>query len=312
MDTELGPIPEQTPVQRIFNGPQGLRAGWGIALFMAIPVTFAILGRIIAHYFPLIASSAKGPVQMTPGTTLGGEAFVFGIILLSAFLISFIEKRPFRVYGLALTRALPDFAFGLFWGFVMLSVLIGLLAVTHSIAFHGLALHGLPSVGYGLYWALAFLFVGLFEEFFFRGYLQYTLTRGIAGRVSYDTAFWITALIYSVGLFAYTHTSNTGETPWGIAAVGLAGITFVFALFRTGTLWWAIGFHAAWDWAQSYFYGTPDSGNLAVGHLLATNPIGNPTLSGATAGPEGSVLVIPTLLLACLVIHFTLPRRHLH
>ena len=309
---ELAPTPELAPptsLHKIFIGPQGLRAGWGSALFLALPVSFAVLGRLVAHYYPLLAPQSNKPIEMRPGITLGSEAFLFGLCAVTALLISFIEKRPFSSYGLAMPRALPDFATGFFWGFVMLSVLIGGLFATHTITFQGLALRGLPALGYAIYWAAGFLFVGLFEEFFFRGYLQSTLTRGLTGRRPRDTAFWISAVVYSVIVFAWTHTSNGGETPWGIAAVGLAGITFAFALFRTGTLWWAIGFHTSWDWAQSFFYGTPDSGNLARGHFLATTPTGNPLLSGASAGPEGSLLVIPTLLLTCLVIHLTLPRR---
>ena len=246
---------------------------------------------------------------MRPAGVLLSEAISFAALAVIAFLISFIEKRPFASYGLALRRAIPDFTIGLAWGFTMLSALVAALYFTHAITFHGLALHGLPTLTYAAYWALAFLFVALLEEFLFRGYLQATLTRGLAGPVSRDTAFWLAAVILSVGLFAWTHTANGGETAWGIFAVGLAGATFAFSLFRTGTLWWAIGFHAAWDWAQSFFYGTPDSGNLARGHLLATTPTGRALLSGGTDGPEGSILVIPTFLLTCLVIHLTLPRR---
>jgi hypothetical protein len=35
---------------------------------------------------------------------------------------------------------------------------------------------------------------------------------------------------------------------------------------------WAVGFHAGWDWGQSYFYGTPDSGLVVQNHLLASHP----------------------------------------
>jgi uncharacterized protein len=48
---------------------------------------------------------------------------------------------------------------------------------------------------------------------------------------------------------------------------------------------------------------------MVRGHLLSAVPVGSPLLSGGTAGPEGSILVIPTLLVAALVIHLTLPRR---
>jgi hypothetical protein len=72
-------------------------------------------------------------------------------------------------------------------------------------------------------------------------------------------------------------------------AAGLAGLVFCFALYRTGSLWWAIGIHAAWDWSQSFLYGVADSGLMAEGHLFATHPVGKPILSGGLTGPEGSV-----------------------
>ena len=64
----------------------------------------------------------------------------------------------------------------------------------------------------------------------------------------------------------------------------------------------AIGFHAAWDWGESYFYGVPDSGELAAGHLLNVSFSGPQWLSGGTVGPEGSWLC--TLLLVVLWVIF--------
>jgi uncharacterized protein len=29
------------------------------------------------------------------------------------------------------------------------------------------------------------------------------------------------------------------------------GLLFCLSLRRTGSLWWAVGFHAAWDWGQT-------------------------------------------------------------
>ena len=178
--------------------------------------------------------------------------------------------------------------------------------VAHAIAFDGLALHGAPALAFGLKWALAFLCVGLFEEFLTRGYLQYTLARGISGltrfiaptsRHAHAIGFWVAAFLFSVCLFMSGHIGNPGETLPGILAVGLAGAVFAFSLYRTGTLWWAIGMHAAWDWAQTFFYGVSDSGIAATGHLLGSHPTGRTLLSGGSTGPEGSLLVLPTLLL---------------
>jgi hypothetical protein len=83
-----------------------------------------------------------------------------------------------------------------------------------------------------------------------------------------------------------------------------AGLVFCLLLRASGSLWLAIGFHTTWDWAQSYLYGTPDSGLVMRGHLLITHAAGNPRFSGGTAGPEGSAFAMPLLLLGPLVLVF--------
>jgi hypothetical protein len=73
-------------------------------------------------------------------------------------------------------------------------------------------------------------------------------------------------------------------------------------------LWWAIGFHATWDWSQSFLYGVADSGMMVQHHLLATHAVGKPILSGGTTGPEGSVFILAIFVLIALIIFFTLRR----
>ena len=100
--------------------------------------------------------------------------------------------------------------------------------------------------------------------------------------------------------FFFSHIHNAGETATGLAAVFLAGVVFSYALWRTGSLWWGIGAHMAWDWTQSFLFGVPDSGILSAGRLFQTHAMGPAWLSGGVDGPEGSVLVIPALLLLVL------------
>jgi len=166
--------------------------------------------------------------------------------------------------------------------------------------------------------------VGLFEEYFYRGYLQFTLARGIGSiyrwmhrRVSrtQDTpsvdanalGFWIAALLLSFG-FGFSHGTNRGESPIGLVAAALFAVVFCLSLWRTGSLWWAIGFHAAWDWAQSFLYGVADSGTVLPGRLFAGHPVGRPILSGGLTGPEGSLLILPIVGLTAAIIVLTLPR----
>jgi membrane protease YdiL (CAAX protease family) len=315
---EFAPAPKPT-LRRLFFGDDGLRAGWSIFLFLILLIPCGFVLGLAVHFLHLIPfiSPRKLP-PMTPRFITVGNGVNFGAIALAALLMSFIERRPFTRYGLSQLRLIPDFLTGLFWGIAALSVLVASLAATHSIALDGVALRGSLALAFGLKWFLGFLMVGLCEEFLFRGYLLYTLARGVAGilramdpvmRHTHARSFWISAGLISVLLFTMAHLGNPGETLVGILGVACAGLVLVFALYRTGTLWWAIGFHTSWDWAQSCLYGTPDSGTIAIGHILSSHPVGPVLLSGGSAGPEGSLLVLPTLALVGLVIHFTLPRR---
>jgi len=316
--------PAATRLHPLFLGPEGLRAGWSLLLF-ATPIALLYTGILLLQHYVPDASRQAAQSQLTIATALTSELLVLALILGCALLVSRVEAslsdtgdRPFSRFGLASAHRLADLTRGLFWGLICLSLLVAALRLTHHIAFDGIALRGPAILAYALGWAATFLAVGLMEEFLFRGFLQYTAARGISGltralfpnsRHTHAIGFWSATLLFSVGLFALIHTANAGESPLGIAAVAAAGLTFAFSLWRTGTLWWAIGFHAAWDWAMSYLYGVADSGGMVQGHLLASHPIGRALYSGGTTGPEGSILVFPTLILAALVIHLTLPRR---
>jgi hypothetical protein len=84
---------------------------------------------------------------------------------------------------------------------------------------------------------------------------------------------------------------------------------FCFTLRRTGSLWFAVGFHFGWDWGESFFYGTADSGILAKPHLLNSHTWGPVWLSGGSVGPEGSWLGVPLILLLIILFHLIFPRQ---
>jgi len=120
--------------------------------------------------------------------------------------------------------------------------------------------------------------------------------------------FWNAAWVTPV-MFGSLHTSNTGENWVGIFAAAGIGFVFCASIQLTGSAWWAIGCHAAWDWGESYFYGTQDSGMIAQGHLLTTTQAGGVLWTGGADGPEGSLLVIPVILLLLLVLVVQYGRR---
>ena len=115
------------------------------------------------------------------------------------------------------------------------------------------------------------------------------------------SGFWQAAWVTST-LFGFIHTGNNGENWIGIFAAAAIGFVFCVSVWVTGSAWWAIGCHAAWDWAETYFYGTADSGFAAKGHFLTTSPAGAAIWSGGADGPEGSLLVLGAILLLLLAL----------
>ena len=210
-------------------------------------------------------------------------------MIVPALAISRVERRPFGDYGLPVTQTCGKFFWlGVLWGIAFLSLLLLSLRLAGTLSYSGVGLHGAHIWKLAAFWAVFFLFVGLFEEFTFRGYTQFAIQQ-LAG-------FWPAAILLSA-IFAYIHHSNPGETWLGTFGAGAVALFFCFTLHRTGNLWFAVGMHASWDWAQSFLYGVPNSGVVEPGHLLQTSLNGPAWLTGGTVGPEGSVLLFPMIAL---------------
>jgi len=277
----------------IFVGPNGIRAGWSTALFLLL---LAGCQLVLPRLVPTLSAT---PTHITPTAALLREGVLLAVILCCTLVMARIEQRSFFSYGLAGPRSIPYAAQGFMWGLILVTVLVGELTVGGFLVFDGWALRGNATLEYALAWLLVFMLVAAAEETLFRGYLQYTLARGIG--------FWPAALLISCA-FGLAHLRNSGELALGIGVAALGGIVFALALRMTGSLWWGIGFHTAWDWAQSFLFGSPVSGYVFEGRLVTSHPAGDARWSGGTAGPEASLLIAPVLVLCLGVIALTLRR----
>ncbi len=191
---------------RIFRGPNGIRSGWRLVIYVAI------------------------------------------------------ERRKFGTYGVPGKGAFGRiFWLGATFGLLFETAEMLVISAMGGFSFGTLSLAGAALVRFAVLWAVGFVMVGIFEEFLFRGYVQFTLSDGIG--------FWPSAVLLSA-LFGAVHLGNPGEGWVGALSVMLFGIFAAFPLQRTGSLWFAIGFHAATDYAETFIYSVPDSGMLASSHLL--------------------------------------------
>ena len=289
----------------IFVGPNGIRAGWRLLIFVAIFLALAYCVQFVLFHIPAVLAYQQAHPKgvVTPAGQIIGEGLSVLFLIISALIMTKIEKRSFADYGLPLSQAFGKrFWQGVPLGLAMLSLLMGLIAIFHGFSLGGLAVTGTEAIKYGLLYGLGFILVGISEEFSFRGYMQSTLASGMG--------FWPAAIVLGIA-FGAVHLGNPGEAKYGALMAGLFGIVAAFSLQRTGNIWFAVGMHASWDWGETYLYSVPDSGLLAQGHLLNSSFHGPTWLTGGSVGPEGSAFVFLVLLIWALAIHLLFPARQL-
>jgi len=269
----------EAPLREVFWGAEGLNAGarWLIYLTMAF-VVFQVEGWLVMSLRPHL--NALWWHMIT-------EASMMMAAILPGFAMARIEGRRFGDFGLPARRAFRrNFWVGALWGIGSLSVLMLGLHVAGAFEFGSLSLHGVRIWKFAAYYGVFFLITGIFEDFLVRGYSQWVLAQGMN--------FWPAAALLSVA-FGYIHGTNPGEAKTGLVAAGLIGFFLCLTVRRTGDLWWAVGFHMAWDWGESYLYSVPNSGTILAGHLLNSSLHGPEWLAGGSVGPEGSYFVFAVI-----------------
>lgn len=268
--------PQESLLHSIFIGPQGIRAGWRLLIYLLLAAATAFsLGFILQPWHP------HGVFVLWRETVQ--EGILAAAAIIPALVMARVEKRRFSDYGLPPAQAFRKMYWvGCVWGILAITALLGMIRGLHGFYFGHLALHGVRMLKFAAFWAVFFLLVGLFEEFLLRGYTQFTLTTAIG--------FWPAAAILSAA-FGALHLGNSGEAWVGLISAGLIGFFFCLTLRRTGNLWFAVGFHQAFDWGETFLYSVPNSGTVEPGHLLNSSFQGPAWLTGGSVGPEGSVFV---------------------
>jgi membrane protease YdiL (CAAX protease family) len=269
-----------------------LRPGWGFTFYA---VTYYLLQKVVNAW---AGSWDLGALR----SAMALELALFVAAVIPALVLARVERRRWAAFGLPVRQAFGKlFWVGAVWGFAGITLLLAALHGLHVFNFGHVVLHGVRIAKYGAFWAGMFLLVGLFEEFLLRGYTQFTLARGIG--------FWPAAVALSC-VFGAVHLGNGGEDWRGILAAAAIGFFFCLTLRRTGTLWFAVGFHAAWDWGESFFYSVPDSGTVSPGHLLSSSFHGSSWLTGGSVGPEGSVMCFVVIAAAWVAFERMYPGQN--
>jgi len=259
-----------------FIGPSGIRAGWRFLLYAALA-----LGIGGAMQFAALRLAGYQPREgWNPQDFLFADGFGFIGALAATAIMARIEGTRVGEYGLPLTaRVIPQLGAGIGIGLAMVAVLCAAIAAAGGLSVDGLALHGPALARSAIIWALVMMVLGLYEEFLFRGYALSALTSGLG--------FWPAAILLSAFFGGLHYFTKPFETVIDALNVGLLGLWLCVTRRRTGSLWLAVGFHAAFDYAALIIAGAPNTGNGGKpvdDHLLATHFHGPDWLTGGVTG----------------------------
>lgn len=272
-----------------------LRSGWRFAVFV---LSFLFLGGILttaaAGLFHAAVGEGGGQAVFLTVTDLAalGAAVVLGWLL-----GRLLEGLPFKALGAAPKgRWFAHLAAGAGVGAATLCVAVVIAFASGGLRFVSAQFDAAAVTRSMALSAVVFFIAAAFEEALFRGYIFQTFTRaGLA---------WFALLITSL-FFGIVHLTNPNAGAISTINTALAGLWLGAAYLKTRDLWFPLGVHMAWNWAQGAVFGVEVSGMTRIipAPLLKELDSGPAWLTGGDYGLEAGVACTIALLISTPVIY---------
>lgn len=258
-----------------------LRNGWWMLLFL-----FTIAATRVV-YKPLTGGLRSLGVDH-PWIELAPFLLVLG----ATWVCTRLRSESLADVGFRLDRRwFREASVGLLVGAASLSIAVAMIALSGGVRFALDPERSLSALATGL---VFFLFVSLFEEALFRGFLFQRFVDG-AGPV---IAQFSLAVLFSAG-----HQGNPGmDGATQVQAsieLGVAALLLGLAYLRTRSLALPVGLHLGWNWVQGSVFGLGVSGTEHAGWLQPVHA-GPQWLHGGGFGVEASVFGLVADLLVLL------------
>jgi hypothetical protein len=199
---------------------------------------------------------------------LHGVLWIAGVVLITWLVRTKLNRRPWSGLGLPKPQ-LGRLVLGALCGAAVILAVVGIEWALGWVRLSPIDASPVRQTPRLIYIALALLpslGVGVAEDLGFRGYVFQTLAE--------RTPVWAAALLMGV-IFGLLHFSLSGFDWQFVVSVLLISTTFLVLRFATGSLWFPIGFHGAWDWTQTYGVGLSSFGmkhDPALVHVTQSGP----------------------------------------
>lgn len=279
-------------MKNIFWNPseRRLRAGWRILLFV-LAIASLGLGLVYLAEFVLGAKPAPG---------LGRELVLVGALAIATTVLlplgrRLVDKRSTVSLGLQFDGvAVGDLLFGWLLSGVMAALFFLTLLLVGGVTVRGFALDDGAIVTPLLLSFFLYVLVGWWEELFFRGYVFDNMKSGLG---------LVAAVAVSCAIYGLVHAANPSATVLSTIVIVGFGFLRLYGVLTTRQLWLSMGMHMGWNFFQGPVFGFAASGRGSF-KLLTLDLEGDGWLTGGKFGPEGSILILPILGGAILVMRW--------
>ncbi len=272
------------------SGERRLRAGWRILLFF---LAVASLGLGLVYLAELVLGGRPSPGLRRELLLVGALAISTTVLL--PFARRFVDKRSVVSLGLHFDRAaVGDLVFGWLLSGAMAALFFLSLFLAGAVTVNGFAWDGGAFVGPLLLSCFLYLLVGWWEELFFRGYIFANLISGLG---------LVVAVVVSCVIYGLLHASNPSATVLSTIIIVGFGFLRIHGLLTTRQLWLSMGMHMGWNFFQGPVFGFSASGRGSF-KVLTLELDGAGWFTGGDFGPEGSILMLPILGGALLVMQW--------
>lgn len=260
-----------------------IRPIWRALLYVVLTI---LLMQLLGRLLDLILGPAPQDFQFSPSNLALAETFNFVCALIVVAGFAWYEHRRIDSYGMPLNAAFrrPTWE-GFAVGVIQPAIVASAMLAYGAMQVHGLNLQGSALLTGTLAWLGANLCIGIAEEFLFRGYFLQTLWKAIG--------FWPAAAVIAAIFAAVHYFLKPGENLADVITLVSFSLLCCYSVLRTGKLWFAVGFHVAYDFMQLFVIGTPNGGEVPVGRLLDASFNGPAWLTGGSLGTEASWLGYP-------------------
>lgn len=247
-------------------------------IVICISFAFILLGQLLGS---ILLTYPAMHIQDAGWLFMLDYALFIGIDLIVLLYTFLAEREIFRSFlsdkfGGPPTNSLKMLGFGLLAGFLMnlFCAMIAFIGGDLDFSFGSL------DIPY-LVFALPLIFIqSAAEELVTRGYMLGAL------RERYGS---IAAVLINSLFFAALHLLNPGITILSLTHIALVGLLCSLVVEYTGSMWFVMALHTAWNYTQNILLGLPNSGIVSPRSLLHLEAATDSILYSYEFGIEGGL-----------------------